>query len=151
MAELRLDRIATLLKFLDTEVRRRIATGKDFFYMSHFKKELPGCGTSACAAGWAEFIPEFRAAGYAVVESGSHCHFWVPAFAGEFEDKALMRFFGVNKQQALRLFYRCALTFEQELDNLRAFLAEHGYEPPPEEAPAAPPPAETWRDRPAML
>ena len=58
---------------------------------------LMDCGTTACAAGWACSVPEFRAAGFGmerrVVEGRTY---WIPKFGEDKDDDAVMSFFDLD-------------------------------------------------------
>lgn len=73
----------------------------------------PGCGTAACAVGWATAIPELRAEGLKLYWNGIG---WVPGFgkrpalSGDADDFAFVgfheaaRFFGLTIKESERLF-----------------------------------------------
>jgi hypothetical protein len=63
-----------------------------------FDLEVWACGAVACAVGWASEVPEFREAGFRLDQ------FDCPAFEGEEDWEAVAAFFGVDYEQASRLF-----------------------------------------------
>lgn len=58
LSKLAVKRLTTLANFMDSIPRKKWK----FFDMEH--TTFDGCGTAACAAGWAELVPSFKRAGY---------------------------------------------------------------------------------------
>jgi hypothetical protein len=125
------DRLLTLADFLDTvpEEQFCFAMWVDDNYNG---RPLRGCGTTACAMGWATQIPEFQALGLALVDLARpyRPNMFEPAILGT--DKAGMatitnrglaaaRFlFGLTHAQACRLF----MPHDDEYDDDENSLSE---------------------------
>jgi hypothetical protein len=104
-------RLAKLSKFLCTKVP------KDRFDYGHWvgahwkgKADL-SCGTSACAAGWATTIPEFRRRGLNLVHDANQMHddygghvVFYDGYVYRSGISAVARFFGLDFEDARMLF-----------------------------------------------
>lgn len=91
---------------------------KEYFFMhnwvTHHGKGAPhltednqlGCGTAACALGYAAMHPEFTRRGLKLrkYSHGSSPSRWTPTFEGASTFEAGERFFGITPPQACRIF-----------------------------------------------
>lgn len=85
------ERLLTLASFLETQVP------EDKFRMDTWVVDVHTCGSSACAFGWACRIPEFKALGLKLVESG-------PSYNGEVDFRAAQTFFDLSRMESMWLF-----------------------------------------------
>jgi hypothetical protein len=97
-------RLFVLADFLDT------VPEKDFDFSiwadTQEKHLTPGCGTAACAMGWATAIPSFRRAGLHLENDKTDC-MTVPVFRGERGVFAAIGMFGLTRPEARYLFTAC--------------------------------------------
>lgn len=89
-------RLLRLAEFLETVPSDRLRMSG---WSTAHESLLDECGTSACAAGWADIIPEFRAAGYS-------CKSQHGPIYGEKEGFAALRaFFELDYESSWHLFF----------------------------------------------
>ena len=89
------------------------------------KKDLSYCGTSACAAGWAATIPQFKRAGLKVDATGD---LTLNGTRGIWSSMELVeQFFGLTTRQTSHLFgpYTKIKTPKEWAKRCRKFLREH--------------------------
>ena len=95
------ERLKTLAAFLESFDATKGA--KDEFNMGvwyeQYERGTPGCGTAACALGWATTIPAFRDAGLYRDECGD------PTFGFACGLGAGANFFGLTAEQSSHLFW----------------------------------------------
>lgn len=106
------ERLETLADFLDTvdQTKFNLAVWYVGFVPEDFTADaFSGCGTVACAFGWACTIPEFQAAGLRMNPMGE------PSLDGATGFLAAQRFFEIDGETALHLF----ASSEYQLRDLR--------------------------------
>lgn len=86
-------RLAALADLLDT-------VKDEQFDLGEWVAMEPGCGTVACACGWAGLSPAFIKQGFFLTDHG------IPAFEGNRGVSAVTAFFGVGPRQFTYLFTR---------------------------------------------
>ena len=90
-ANVRTDKLLVLADHLEKNVP------KENFHLVRWYREIPTCGTVACAGGHACLIPQFRRAGLRILENE-------PYYRGRTHFGAMMLFFGLTFNQAVFLF-----------------------------------------------
>lgn len=90
-------RLLKLAEFLETKVPR-----KEFDMTCFSRGPKPGCGTAACALGWATQIPSFKRLGLKLV--GKRSPFYQPDYNGNRNFKAGEVFFDITHHMSLLLF-----------------------------------------------
>jgi len=93
-------------------------------------KRIGGCGTTACAVGWATTHPGFKKAGLRLKKRERHTA--VPEYKGHVSWAAVTAFFGVDLRQAGLLFMSaqyprgCYTTPAEVAKRIREFVGGNG-------------------------